>query len=94
MVSPDICHHLINGLNLVSYMIVTLLKNTKYVEYQEYGISSKVKSNYFKSAENYCEYRKLAHKQLPYLKDKIINLMLFDVSWIDTKLNPKYRFKI
>ncbi|MEJ7158594.1 glycosyltransferase family 2 protein [Staphylococcus caprae] len=68
-------------------------KNTKYVEYQEYGISSKVKSNYFKSAENYCEYRKLAHKQLPYLKDKIINLMLFDVSWIDTKLNPKYRFK-
>ena len=68
-------------------------KSTKYVEYQSDGISSKVKSNYFKSAENYCEYRKIAHKQLPTLKDKVINFMLYDISWIHTKLNPKYRFK-
>ena len=68
-------------------------KNTKFVEYQEDGISSKVKSNYFKSAENYCVYRKLAHKQLPSLKDRLINLMLFNVSWIDTKLSVKYRFR-
>ncbi|MDT4190007.1 glycosyltransferase family A protein [Staphylococcus haemolyticus] len=67
--------------------------NTKYVEYQEDGISSKVKTNYFKSAENYCEYRKLAHRQLPTNKDKLINYLLYDISWIDTGLNPKYRFK-
>ena len=67
--------------------------NTKYVEYQEDGISSKVKTNYFKSAENYCEYRKLAHKQLPTVKDKLINYLLYDISWIDTGLNSKYKFK-
>lgn len=67
--------------------------NTKYVEYQTDGISSKVKTNYFKSAENYCEYRKLAHNQLPTLKDKLINYLLYDISWIDTGLNLKYKFK-
>lgn len=67
--------------------------NTKYVEYQEDGISSKVKTNYFKSAENYCEYRKLAHKQLPTAKDKLINYLLYDISWIDTGLNSQFKFK-
>ena len=43
---------------------------TKFVEYQNDGISSKVKQNYFKSAENYCEYRKFANGQLPNLKEK------------------------
>lgn len=68
-------------------------KNTKYVEYQPDGISSKVKSNYFNSAENYCEYRKIAHKQLPTVKDKVINIILYDISWIHTRFNHKYRFK-
>lgn len=66
---------------------------TKYVEYQEIGISSKVKTNYFKSAENYCEYRKKIHNQLPTYKDKLINYLLYDVSWIDTGFKKKYKYK-
>lgn len=66
---------------------------TKYVEYLDDGISSSVKTNYFKSAENYCEYRKKAYSQLPNMKEKIIDILLFNISWIDTSLNPKYRFK-
>lgn len=66
---------------------------TKYVEYLDDGISSSVKTNYFKSAENYCEYRKKAYNQLPNLKEKLIDVLLFDISWIDTSLNPRYKFK-
>ncbi|MGN4240621.1 glycosyltransferase family 2 protein [Staphylococcus equorum] len=66
---------------------------TKYVEYLEDGISSKVKVNYFKSAENYCEYRKFAHSQLPNISEKLKNILLYDISWIDTKLNPDFKFK-
>ncbi|MBV5141281.1 glycosyltransferase family 2 protein [Staphylococcus xylosus] len=66
---------------------------TKFVEYQSDGISSKVKLNYFKSAENYCEYRKFANDQLPNLKEKIKNILLFDISWIELKLSRKFKFK-
>ncbi|MES3702680.1 glycosyltransferase family 2 protein [Staphylococcus arlettae] len=68
-------------------------EKTKFVEYQNDGISSKVKQNYFKSAENYCEYRKFANDQLPNLKEKIKNILLFDISWIELKLNSKFKFK-
>lgn len=68
-------------------------EKTKFVEYQNDGISSKVKQNYFKSAENYCEYRKFANGQLPNLKEKIKNILLFDISWIELKLNSRFKFK-
>lgn len=68
-------------------------EKTKFVEYQKDGISSKVKQNYFKSAENYCEYRKFANGQLPNLKEKIKNILLFDISWIELKLNSRFKFK-
>ncbi|WP_436862363.1 glycosyltransferase family 2 protein [Staphylococcus caeli] len=66
---------------------------TKFVEYQSDGISSKVKLNYFKSAENYCEYRKFASKQLPNINEKVKNILLFDISWIELKLDSKFKFK-
>lgn len=68
-------------------------EKTKFVEYLDDGISSKVKINYFKSAENYCVYRKFAFNELPNLKEKVIDVLLFNISWIDTKLSPKYKFK-
>ncbi|MFH4875573.1 glycosyltransferase family 2 protein [Staphylococcus cohnii] len=64
----------------------------KYVEYQVDGISSKVKLNYFVSAGNYCEYRKFAHDQLPNFKEKLKNILLYDISWISLRLKVKYRF--
>ena len=70
MVSLSICRHPINYLIIVDTIIFIYQMKTKFVEYQNDGISSKVKQNYFKSAENYCEYRKFANGQLPNLKEK------------------------
>ena len=33
------------------------------------------------------------HNQLPTYKDKLINYLLYDVSWIDTGFKKKYKYK-
>ncbi|MDQ7111898.1 glycosyltransferase family A protein [Staphylococcus simulans] len=68
-------------------------KKTKFVEYQNDGISSKVKTNYFVSAENYCVYRKLAYYLMPNRKEKVKEMLLYNISWLSLGLDCKYKFK-
>ena len=65
----------------------------KYVEYQEDGITSNVRKNYFESAENYCLYRINIHEYLPNNLEKIKNIILYNFSWIELKLDKNYSFK-
>lgn len=68
-------------------------KRLKYVEYLPDGLTHSIKKQYYLSAENYCEYRKFAHHLLPNFKEKIKNIILFDISWIHTGLKRKYMFQ-
>ncbi|WP_239732890.1 glycosyltransferase family 2 protein [Mammaliicoccus sp. P-M55] len=68
-------------------------KPLKYVEYLSDGLTYRIKKQYFMSAENYCEYRKFGHQSLPNIKEKIKNIILFDISWIHTGLKRKLQFK-
>ncbi|WP_436858734.1 glycosyltransferase family 2 protein [Mammaliicoccus sciuri] len=75
------------------YQFKLMNKPIKYVEYLDDGITHNIKKQYFISSENYCEYRKFAHFLLPNLNEKIKNIILFNISWINTGLNNKYSFK-
>lgn len=65
-------------------------KKLKFVEYRNDGLSTNIKKQLFTSAENYCEYRKLIHTYLPSSKEKIKNIILYNLSWIHTHFNRKY----
>ncbi|WP_415363309.1 hypothetical protein L1F34_002335 [Mammaliicoccus lentus] len=75
------------------YRFKTVNKNLKYVEYQNDGLSKNIKKHYFTSCENYCEYRKNINYYLPNIQSKLRNILLFNISWISTKLKKEYRFK-
>lgn len=68
-------------------------KKLKFVEYRNDGLSNNIKKQLFTSAENYCEYRKLIHTYLPSSKEKIKNIILYNLSWIHTHFNRKYIWK-
>lgn len=67
-------------------------KKLKYVEYRADGITHSIKKQMFISSENYCIYRKAIHYKLPNIKEKFKNIILFNISWIETKLNINYKF--
>lgn len=68
-------------------------KKLKFVEYREDGISRGIRKQFFISAENYCEYRKLIHLYLPNNKEKIKNIILFNISWIHTGFKKEYLWR-
>lgn len=70
----------------------TTNKKLKFVEYRNDGITHSIKKQMYISSENYCIYRKVIHSKLPNTKEKIKNIILFNISWLETKLNIKYSF--
>nr|WP_263314152.1 glycosyltransferase family 2 protein [Mammaliicoccus sp. Marseille-Q6498] len=74
------------------YNFKLINKPLKFVEYLSDGLTNSIKKQYYVSSENYCEYRKFVHKQLPNFKEKIKNIMLYDISWLQTGLNNKHKF--
>lgn len=77
----------------IRYQFKLINKPLKYVEYLTDGITHNIKKQYYISSENYCEYRKFAHYLLPNFNEKIKNIILFNISWLNTGLAYKYSFK-
>lgn len=73
------------------YDMLTVNTPLKVVEYLEDGITNNVKKNYFTSAENYAYFRKIINYQLPTLKEQIKNIILYNVSYINSNRNDQIK---